>query len=103
MHHRRAKRLAMAGLPNPCGRLVTVRNGGHDMLVDHGRVSGVVEGLPPPRNGVTVETLLPAAVPPLPAVGWARSYARALVVFETVAAAVAGGTVVLTRSTDVPV
>jgi len=36
-------------------------------------------------------------------VGWAQTYSRALVAFETTAAAVAAGSVVLTRPGGVPV
>ena len=73
------------------------------MLVDHGRLvgGGGVGTVPSPRNTLGAEPGVPRSGAPRPTVGWARSYSRGLVAFETVAAAVAGASVVLTRPGDV--
>jgi exopolysaccharide biosynthesis polyprenyl glycosylphosphotransferase len=70
------------------------------MLLDHGQLGSGVGRVPLPREGERREALaIPAG--PRPTEDWARSYARGLVGFETVAAAIAGGSVVLTRPGDV--
>jgi exopolysaccharide biosynthesis polyprenyl glycosylphosphotransferase len=71
--------------------------------VDYGWSDGGVERAPRTCTVGAGEAVEPSVVPRSPARGWARGYARALVAFETVAAAVAGGTVVLARPGDVPV
>jgi exopolysaccharide biosynthesis polyprenyl glycosylphosphotransferase len=79
-----------------------VRNTGGTVLLDHGRLSGAIEWVPAPRDGAEVE---PRVVTPAQrrTVGWAQTYSRALVAFETTAAAVAAGSVVLTRPGGVPI
>jgi exopolysaccharide biosynthesis polyprenyl glycosylphosphotransferase len=73
------------------------------LLLDHGRLGAGVERVPLPRGGAVADLgTLPGRVQ-RPAVRWERSYALALMAFETVAAAVAGGSVVLTRPAGISV
>jgi exopolysaccharide biosynthesis polyprenyl glycosylphosphotransferase len=67
------------------------------LLLDHGQLAGSAEGVPSPRDRGDV-TLRPVPARVHRSVRrWERNYARTLVAFETIAAAVAGGSVVLTR------
>jgi exopolysaccharide biosynthesis polyprenyl glycosylphosphotransferase len=71
--------------------------------VNYGWSDGGAERAPRTWTEGAGEALAPA-FPPRPRVRrWPQTYARALVAFETVAAAVAGGTVVLARPGDLPV
>ncbi len=73
------------------------------MLLDHGRVGSGVEHVPLPREGSGAQVRVVQASVRRPPVRWARTYALGLIAFETLAAAVAGGSVVLTRAETVPV
>jgi exopolysaccharide biosynthesis polyprenyl glycosylphosphotransferase len=73
------------------------------LLLDHGRLGAGVERVPLPRGGAEADLrALPDRVQ-RPAVRWEKSYALALMAFETVAAAFAGGSVVLTRPAGISV
>ena len=68
------------------------------MLLDHSRLNNGLERPPAPRTPWASALPQPAgAKARVATAGWVRRYALGLVVFETVAAAVAGGSAVLTR------
>src|SRR4051812_37550944 len=80
------------GLPVPC--LTTVRNAGGVVLLDHNTVSsglGQTSAMPGPRAPSGDPVLRRADA------DWVRRYAWSLIGWETVAAALAGGSVLLAR------